>query len=60
MTSVAPPRSAADTAPGGPSWPARSGTVPALADGYTDRSETTPDLAAANLPVHAAFERDGA
>ena len=33
--------------PGRSSWPARSGTVPALADGYTDRLETAPDLAAA-------------
>jgi tetratricopeptide (TPR) repeat protein len=27
-------------------WPVRSGTVPAVADGYTDRLETAPDLAA--------------
>ena len=29
------------------SWPVRSGTVPALADGYIDRVETAPDLTAA-------------
>ncbi len=50
MTSVAPPRGAAGTAAGGPAWPARSGTVPALADGYTQRQETAADLAAALLP----------
>jgi tetratricopeptide (TPR) repeat protein len=32
-----------------PSWPVRSGTVPALADGYIDRVETAPDLTAALL-----------
>src|ERR1700722_4655267 len=32
------------------SWPVRSGTVPALADGYIDRLETAPDLAAALHP----------
>ena len=37
----------AATVPGRPSWPVRSGTVPALADGYSDRLETVPDLAAA-------------
>jgi tetratricopeptide (TPR) repeat protein len=30
-----------------PSWPIRSGTVPALADGYRDRLETAPSLEAA-------------
>jgi tetratricopeptide (TPR) repeat protein len=39
--------------PGRPSWPVRSGTVPVLADGYTDRLETAPDLAAA-LPAGGA------
>jgi len=53
MTTVAIPRSAAGPAAGGPSWPARSGTVPALADGYTERPETNPGLAAA-LPAGAA------
>jgi tetratricopeptide (TPR) repeat protein len=33
-----------------PSWPVRSGTVPAIADGYVDRLETAPDLAAALRP----------
>src|ERR1700722_6123557 len=32
------------------SWPVRSGTVPALADGYIDRLEAGPDLAAALHP----------
>ena len=40
-------------APGRPSWPIRSGTVPALADGFTARLETSPGLAAA-LPPGAA------
>jgi tetratricopeptide (TPR) repeat protein len=40
-------------APGRPSWPIRSGTVPALADGFTARLETSPGLAAA-LPAGAA------
>ena len=54
MISEAPPRDPAGTAPGGPSWPARSGTVPALADGYAYRQETAPDLAAA-LPAGTAI-----
>ena len=33
-----------------PSWPVRSGTVPAIADGYIDRLETAPDLAAVLHP----------
>ncbi len=33
-----------------PPWPVRSGTVPALADGFTSRLETAPDLAAALPP----------
>ena len=33
--------------PGRPSWPIRSGTVPALADGFSARLETAPGLAAA-------------
>src|SRR6516162_2648141 len=36
-----------------PSWPIRSGTVPALADGFSARLETGPGLAAA-LPAGAA------
>jgi tetratricopeptide (TPR) repeat protein len=39
-------------APGRPSWPVRSGTVPALADGFSERRETAPGLAAA-LPAGA-------
>jgi tetratricopeptide (TPR) repeat protein len=53
MTSAAPLRSPAGAVPGRPSWPVRSGTVPAVADGYTDRLETAPDLAAA-LPAGVA------
>src|SRR6202034_4535447 len=51
-----PPASAAQSGPSGPSgtsWPVRSGTVPTVADGYTDRLETAPNLAAA-LPAGAA------
>ncbi len=40
-------------APGPPSWPIRSGTVPELADGFSTRPETSPGLAAA-LPAGAA------
>ena len=36
-----------DTVPGAASWPVRSGAVPALANGYSRRPETAPDLAAA-------------
>jgi tetratricopeptide (TPR) repeat protein len=53
MTSAAPRRGPAAAAGGSPSWPVRSGTVPALADGYIDRLETAPDLAAA-LPAGVA------
>jgi tetratricopeptide (TPR) repeat protein len=53
MTSAAPPRGPAGAVPGRSSWPVRSGTVPALADGYADRLETAPDLAAA-LPAGVA------
>jgi len=45
--------SRASAVAGRPSWPVRSGTVPALAYGYTDRLETAPDLAAA-LPAGGA------
>ena len=38
---------------GRPSWPIRSGTVPALANGFSVRLETAPGLAAA-LPAGAA------
>jgi tetratricopeptide (TPR) repeat protein len=53
MTGAAPLRDPAGATPGRPSWPVRSGTVPALADGYTNRPETTPGLAAA-LPTGVA------
>ena len=45
--SAPPPRGPAAAAGGGPSWPVRSGTVPSLAGGFSDRLETAPDLAAA-------------
>jgi tetratricopeptide (TPR) repeat protein len=51
MSSAAPFGAAAGTAGvRSPSWPVRSGTVPAIADGYIDRIETAPDLAAALRP----------
>jgi tetratricopeptide (TPR) repeat protein len=54
MTGMNPATGTTGTAHGGPSWPARSGTVPALADSYALRPETAPDLAAA-LPTGAAL-----
>ena len=39
-------------APGRPSWPLRSGTVPSLAESFSARPETSPGLAAA-LPAGA-------
>src|SRR5215471_5804881 len=53
MTSAVPSAGPAGAASGRPSWPVRSGTVPALANGYSARPETTPGLAAA-LPAGAA------
>ncbi len=53
MSSAAPLADPAGAAPGRPSWPIRSGTVPALADGFCARLETAPGLAAA-LPAGAA------
>jgi tetratricopeptide (TPR) repeat protein len=53
MTTAAPRRGQAGAVPGRPSWPVRSGAVPAPADGYMDRLETVPDLAAA-LPAGTA------
>src|ERR1700722_6325334 len=53
MASTAPPRSPASAVPARSPWPARSGTVPPLADGYADRLETAPNLAAA-LPAGVA------
>jgi tetratricopeptide (TPR) repeat protein len=50
MTSTAQVKATAGTAgtlPGGSPWPVRSGTVPTVADGFTDRLETAPNLAAA-------------
>ena len=47
MSSAVPPAGPAGAAPGRPSWPIRSGTVPALADGFSARLETAPGLAAA-------------
>jgi tetratricopeptide (TPR) repeat protein len=44
------PAGPAGPAAGRPAWPIRSGTVPALADGFTARPETAPSLAAA-LPA---------
>jgi tetratricopeptide (TPR) repeat protein len=34
----------------GPAWPVRSGAIPPLADGFTPRRETVPDLDAALVP----------
>ena len=53
MSSAVPPAGPAGAAPGRPSWPIRSGTVPPLADGFSARLETAPGLAAA-LPAGAA------
>ncbi len=53
MSSAVPPAGPAGAAPGRPSWPIRSGTVPPLADGFIARLETAPGLAAA-LPAGAA------
>jgi tetratricopeptide (TPR) repeat protein len=51
MSSAAPFGAATAAVPvRSPSWPIRSGTVPAIADGYIDRLETAPDLAAALRP----------
>jgi tetratricopeptide (TPR) repeat protein len=51
MSSAAPVGAAAGAVPArSPSWPIRSGTVPAIADGYIDRLETAPNLAAALRP----------
>ena len=47
MSSAVPPADPAGAASGRPSWPIRSGTVPALAHGFSARLETVPGLAAA-------------
>jgi tetratricopeptide (TPR) repeat protein len=54
VSSAVPPARPAGAAPGRPSWPIRSGTVPALARGFTARPETAPGLADA-LPAGAAI-----
>jgi len=51
--SAVSPADPVSPAPGWSSWPIRSGTVPTLADGFSARLETAPDLAAA-LPAGAA------
>jgi hypothetical protein len=53
MTSAVRSADPVSAAPGRPSWPIRSGMVPALADGFSARLETAPGLAAA-LPRGAA------
>ena len=50
---ISPATRPANAAPGRPSWPIRSGTVPALAEGFSARLETAPALPAA-LPAGAA------
>jgi tetratricopeptide (TPR) repeat protein len=53
MSSAAPSALPAGAASGRPSWPIRSGTVPALANCFSARPETAPGLAAA-LPAGGA------
>jgi tetratricopeptide (TPR) repeat protein len=53
VSSAVPPAGPAGTAAGRPSWPVRSGAVPALADGFSARPETAPGLAAALPPGEA-------
>jgi len=53
MSSAVPSARPAGTASGRPSWPIRSGAVPALANAFSGRPETAPGLAAA-LPTGAA------
>ena len=53
MSGAVPPAGPAGAAPGRPAWPIRSGTVPALADGFNARLETASGLAA-GLPAGAA------
>jgi tetratricopeptide (TPR) repeat protein len=54
LSTPAPPASQASAATGRRSWHIRSGTVPALADGFRTRLETAPSLAA-HLPAGAAI-----
>ncbi len=53
VSRAVPAADTAGAAPDRPTWPVRSGTVPALVDGFTARPETAPDLTAA-LPAGAA------
>jgi hypothetical protein len=53
MSSAVPPPALEDAVPASRYRPVRSGTVPALADGFNARLETAPDLKAA-LPAGAA------
>src|SRR5215469_4714992 len=53
MNSAVPSAGPAGAMNAGSPWPIRSGTVPALADGFSTRLETAPGLAAA-LPAGAA------
>ena len=53
MSSAVPPAALQGAVPGSPYRPVRSGTVPALVDGFNARMETAPDLTAA-LPAGAA------
>jgi tetratricopeptide (TPR) repeat protein len=53
MSSAMPPAALEGAVPGSRYRPVRSGTVPALADGFNARLETAPDLTAA-LPAGAA------
>jgi tetratricopeptide (TPR) repeat protein len=52
-SSAVQPAGRVGAVPGQPSWPIRSGAVPALADGFSVRMETAPALAAA-LPAGTA------
>jgi tetratricopeptide (TPR) repeat protein len=53
MKRAVPPADPVGATRSRPSWPIRSGTAPALADGFSARLETGPDLADA-LPAGAA------
>ena len=53
MSSIAPPAALAGTVPARAYRPVRSGTVPALVDGFSPRPETAPGVTAA-LPAGAA------
>src|ERR1700744_4807607 len=52
VNGAAPAHDPGDAGPVGPSWPIRSGTIPALAPGYIRRLEPAPDLTA--LPAGGA------